>query len=91
MAVLLVAAPAIGQSAMAGEPASQAPANGAVLETNSDAFWSKDLSAEQPGDADTGAASDLEATRAAVDRRSGSAISLGVSGWVGGQITGHSR
>jgi hypothetical protein len=62
-----------------------------VLEANPDEFWSKDLSAEQPGDADADAAGDLEATRAAVERRSGPAISVGVSGWVGGQIGGRSR
>jgi hypothetical protein len=31
-------------------------------------------------------ADDLEATRAAIDRRTGSPISLSVSGWVGGEV-----
>ena len=32
------------------------------------------------------ATSDLESTRAAIDRRTGPTITLGVSGWVSGQV-----
>jgi len=90
MAALLVATLAIEPSAMADEPTS--PENGAVLKTDPDEFLPEDLSAaEQFPDVDTDAASDLEATRTAIERRSGPAISVGVSGWVGGQIIGRPR
>jgi hypothetical protein len=85
---VLIAALAIAQPAMAGGATSRPPANGDQLNTNPDEFLPKDaFGAGQPTDADA-AATDLEATRTDINKRSGPAISMGVSGWVNQQIMG---
>lgn len=85
----LIAALAIAQPAIAGGATSQPPANGDQLNTNPDKFLPKDeFGAGQPKNADADAVTDLEATRTEINRRSGPAVSLGVSGWVSQQITG---
>lgn len=83
----LVAALAIAASAMAEDATSHPPANGDQLNTNPDEFLPKDaFGAAKPNDADADAVTDLEATRTDINRRSGPAVSLGVSGWVNQQI-----
>jgi hypothetical protein len=83
----LVAALAIAPPAMAGDAASQSPANGDQINTNPDEFLPKDaFGAGQPNDADADAVTDQEATRTDINRRSGPTVTLGVSGWVNQQI-----
>lgn len=45
-----------------------------------------DTPVDQSANGSALSADDLEATRAAIDRRTGSPISLSVSGWVGGEV-----
>ena len=85
----LMAALAIAPPATAEDATSQPAANGDQLNTNPDEFLPKDtFGAGQPNDADADAdaVTDLEATRTDINRRSGPAVSLGVSGWVNQQI-----
>ena len=85
----LVAALAIAPPAMAEDATSHPPASGAQINTNPDEFLPKDaFGAAQTNDADADAVADLEATRTDINRRSGPAVSLGVSGWVNQQIMG---
>lgn len=46
----------------------------------------EDTPVDQSANGSALSADDLEATRAAIDRRTGSPISLSVSGWVGGEV-----
>src|SRR5262249_37559504 len=85
VAVLAVAALRV-PPAMAGDSTPQPPAKALDLKAGSDEFAAKKPS--PAGDSDADAVGDLEATRSTIDRRSGPSVSIGVSGWVAGQVTG---
>jgi hypothetical protein len=51
-----------------------------------DVRQSEPIGAAQTRDDDTFGINDVESTRAALDRRGGAALSLGIAGWVGEQV-----
>lgn len=84
VAAVLLGVLALSSAASAGGPAAQDSTNGGELKINPDDVRQKNASDADARDED--AAADLESTRAALDRRSGPAVSVGVSGWVGEQV-----
>jgi hypothetical protein len=81
-AATLLSALAISSSSRAGDLGAPDLVTGGSLSPNPDDVRQ---TGPRPGD-DASKVTDLESTRAAIDRHAGPALSLSVSGWIGEQV-----
>lgn len=78
---------AIVPGARAGGPNVDQVGDGSFSQSLDKSIQKEKAEVDGPASGSDLSAEDLAATRAAIDRQTGSAISLSVSGWVGGEVS----
>ena len=89
--LVMLGALATTPCAVAGDARANTAAKGDSTPINLDqSIQQPEKAGVDPSSADSAsAAADLESTRSAIDHRTGAAITLSVSGWVGEQVMAH--